>query len=99
MVALAHAVLRRSKLVVLDEATAALDAATDAAIQCAIRRCFHGASTLTIAHRLQTILDSDRVMVLDKGFIAELGPPDQLMETRGGIFREMVQQQRKASTV
>lgn len=78
MVAIARAVLRQSKLVVLDEATAAIDAQTDAQIQLAIRRCFENATSLTIAHRLQTILDSDRIMVLAQGEIVELAPPDDL---------------------
>ena len=90
MVALARAMLRHSKLVVLDEATAALDAANDAAVQRAIRSCFRGASTLTIAHRLGTILDSDRVLVLEQGLIAELGTPHELQTREGGIFRTMV---------
>jgi len=90
MVAIARAVLRRSKFVVLDEATAAVDVKTDAAIQKAIRRCFVNASTLTIAHRLGTILDSDRIMVLQTGEIQELGSPSELREIENGIFRSMV---------
>merc|ERR1712151_910255 len=92
MVAIARAVLRRSKFVVLDEATAAVDVKTDAAIQKAIRRCFRNASTLTIAHRLGTILDSDRILVMQKGEIAELGTPSELREKKDGIFRSMVLQ-------
>jgi len=92
MVAIARAVLRRSRLVVLDEATAAVDASTDAAIQLAVRRCFAGATTLTIAHRLQTIADSDRVLVLAEGAIAELGAPAELRSLEGGIFRSMVEE-------
>nr|QCO69321.1 ABCC1 [Prorocentrum lima] len=90
LVAMARAILRRSKLVVLDEATASLDAATDSAIQQVVRRSFHGATTLTIAHRLQTIMDSDRVLVLQAGTIAELGPPDVLRQKEGGCFQSMV---------
>lgn len=93
MVAIARAVLRRSKLVVLDEATAAVDTATDAAIQQAIRQCFCGASTLTIAHRLETIQDSDRILVLEAGHIAEFAPPQELLEKEHGIFRSMVCEQ------
>lgn len=92
MVAIARAVLRCSKFVLLDEATAALDSATDAAVQLAVRRCFVGATTLTIAHRLQTIMDSDRVMVLEQGELAELGPPAELREREGGIFRGMLEE-------
>lgn len=91
MVAIARAVLRQSKLVVLDEATAAIDAQTDAQIQLAIRRCFENATSLTIAHRLQTILDSDRIMVLAQGEIVELAPPDDLRARDGGVFRSMLE--------
>lgn len=90
MVAIARAVLRKSWLVVLDEATAAIDAATDTAIQAAVRRCFQGATTLTIAHRLQTILDSDRVLVFSDGMVVEMGPPSELRTRPSGIFSNMV---------
>lgn len=92
MVTIARAVLRGSGLVVLDEATAAVDSATDAQIQRAVRRCFKGATTLTIAHRLQTILDSDRVLVLAAGEVVELGPPAELRGIEGGVFRGMVEE-------
>merc|ERR1712032_1567895 len=89
LVAIARAVLRKSKFVVLDAATAA-------AIQRAIRRCFKGASSLTIAHRLDTILDSDRIMVMDAGQIAELGTPEGLRKREDGIFRSLVCQWEKS---
>jgi len=95
LVAIARAVLRRSKFVLLDEATAALDEATDQAIQQTIRRCFEGASTLTIAHRMKTILDSHRIMVLQSGQIVEFGTPEELQDShfaKEGIFRSMLQQ-------
>lgn len=92
LVALARAMLRRSKFVVFDEATAALDASTDAAIQHAIRSCFQEASSLTIAHRLGTIMDSDRILVINDGSIAELGPPADLRQKASGIFASMVKE-------
>lgn len=95
MLALARAMLRQSKLIVLDEATAAMDAATDTLVQKAIRSCFAGASSLTIAHRLGTIMDSDRIMVLDQGLIVELGSPDELRKLKGGIFQAMVKEARQ----
>eukprot|EP00434_Breviolum_minutum_P026643 symbB.v1.2.023547.t1/scaffold2160.1/size87486/2 len=91
MVAIARAVLRQSKLVVLDEATAAIDAQTDAQIQLAIRRCFENATSLTIAHRLQTILDCDRIMVLAQGEIVEFAPPGELRAKESGVFRSMLE--------
>ncbi|CAJ1376512.1 unnamed protein product, partial [Effrenium voratum] len=90
MVAIARAVLRKSKLVVLDEATAAVDAATDAQIQVAIRRCFASATSLTIAHRLKTILDCDRIMVLAQGEIVEMASPEELRKKEGGVFQSML---------
>mmetsp|Transcript_88228 Transcript_88228/g.175269 ORF Transcript_88228/g.175269 Transcript_88228/m.175269 type:complete len:1386 (-) Transcript_88228:154-4311(-) len=97
MVALARAMLRCSRVVLLDEATAALDAGADAAIQQAIRICFRGSSMLTIAHRLGTILDSDRIMVLDQGLIAELGPPAELRAKQGGLFHNMLADAERAT--
>ncbi|CAE7230000.1 ABCC2, partial [Symbiodinium natans] len=90
MVAIARAVLRSSKLVVLDEATAAVDASTDEALQKAIRRCFTGASSLTIAHRLQTIIDCERILVLAEGKIAEFDSPKVLRADERGVFRSML---------
>ncbi|OLQ04012.1 ABC transporter C family member 2 [Symbiodinium microadriaticum] len=90
MVAIARAVLRSSKMVVLDEATAAVDASTDEALQKAIRRCFMGASSLTIAHRLQTIIDCERILVLADGQIAEFDSPQVLREKEHGVFRSML---------
>lgn len=87
--------LRKSRLVILDEATAAIDAATDASIQLAVRRCFQGSTTLTIAHRLQTILDSDRVLVLAQGKVEELGSPEDLQAIENGIFKSMVEESRQ----
>jgi len=89
LVAIARAVLRNSKFVVLDEATAALDAATDQKIQEVIRGSFQGATMMTIAHRLPTILDSDRVMVLVEGEIVQCGSPEELRH-QDGVFRDMV---------
>ncbi len=79
LICIARALLRRSQVVVLDEATAAVDAATDALIQRAIRDCFASATVLTIAHRLNTIADADRVMVLDAGRLAEFDTPIRLI--------------------
>mmetsp|Transcript_22255 Transcript_22255/g.50826 ORF Transcript_22255/g.50826 Transcript_22255/m.50826 type:complete len:1391 (+) Transcript_22255:30-4202(+) len=98
MVAIARAVLRRSKLVVLDEATAAIDASTDAAIQEAIRRCFSEATTLTIAHRIKTILDSDRIMSLADGQVVELDAPTKLLENPAGLFAQLVAETEASSS-
>ncbi|KAK0395659.1 hypothetical protein QR680_001380 [Steinernema hermaphroditum] len=89
LVCLARALLRRSKVLVLDEATAAVDLATDALIQETIRREFKESSVLTIAHRLNTILDYDRVLVLDNGEMKEFGEPDALLSDPSSAFYSM----------
>uniref|UniRef100_A0A914CDE4 Multidrug resistance-associated protein 1 n=1 Tax=Acrobeloides nanus TaxID=290746 RepID=A0A914CDE4_9BILA len=89
LVCLARALLRRSKILILDEATAAVDLATDALIQETIRKEFKHSTVLTIAHRLNTILDYDRVLVLDKGEIIEFDSPQNLLADKTSIFAAM----------
>eukprot|EP00058_Branchiostoma_floridae_P021693 XP_002607183.1 hypothetical protein BRAFLDRAFT_68022 [Branchiostoma floridae] len=83
LVCLARALLRKSKILVLDEATAAVDLETDDLIQSTIRTQFADCTVLTIAHRLNTIMDSTRVLVLDAGRIAEFDSPQDLIASRG----------------
>ncbi|KAI6234102.1 hypothetical protein M3Y99_00844400 [Aphelenchoides fujianensis] len=90
LVCLARALLRRSKILVLDEATAAVDVSTDALIQETIRRQFADSTVLTIAHRLNTILDYDKVMVLDSGVIREFASPQELLQDSNSAFYAMV---------
>ena len=71
---------------VLDEATAAIDLETDSLIQATIRQELTKCTIITIAHRLNTIMDSDRVMVLDHGEIAEFDTPDNLLKNPNTIF-------------
>lgn len=89
LVCLARALLRKTKVLVLDEATAAIDLETDDLIQTTIRQQFSECTVLTIAHRLNTILDSDRVLVLDKGLVAELDSPQNLLNDKQSIFYGM----------
>lgn len=88
LVCLARALLRKSKVLVLDEATAAVDLETDELIQQTIRREFADRTVFTIAHRLNTIMDYTRVMVLDKGFMVEFDTPQALLAQQG-IFYSM----------
>ncbi|PRP78236.1 hypothetical protein PROFUN_13846 [Planoprotostelium fungivorum] len=90
LVCLARAILRHSRVLVMDEATAAVDFETDSLIQQTVRSQFKGATVLTIAHRLQTIMDYDKIIVLDKGVVAEFDSPQELLKIPNGIFREMV---------
>ncbi|KAJ2059706.1 hypothetical protein GGI17_004233 [Coemansia sp. S146] len=90
LVALARALVRRSQLIIMDEATASVDFDTDDRIQRTIRGAEFANSTLfCIAHRLRTIIDYDRVLVLDKGNVAEFDTPWNLLQREGGIFRGM----------
>ena len=76
----------------MDEATSAVDAETDALIQRTVRVEFRQATVLTIAHRLNTILDADKILVLDAGRMVEYGSPRDLLSRRPrGAFREMVE--------
>uniref|UniRef100_A0A8C5L1S6 Multidrug resistance-associated protein 1 n=1 Tax=Jaculus jaculus TaxID=51337 RepID=A0A8C5L1S6_JACJA len=86
LVCLARALLRKTKILVLDEATAAVDLETDNLIQSTIRTQFEDCTVLTIAHRLNTIMDYTRVIVLDKGEVRECGPPAELLQQRGIFF-------------
>ncbi|KAJ7693236.1 P-loop containing nucleoside triphosphate hydrolase protein [Mycena rosella] len=94
LIAMARALLRRSAIVVLDEATSSVDfkardSSTDAKIQNTIREEFTDSLLLTIAHRLKTVIDYDRLLVLDKGKLVEFDTPLQLIEKEDGIFRSM----------
>ncbi|XP_073399008.1 multidrug resistance-associated protein 1 [Dendrobates tinctorius] len=88
LVCLARALLRKTKVLVLDEATAAVDLETDGLIQSTIRKEFEDCTVITIAHRLNTIMDYTRVMVLDRGQIVEFDSPSNLLK-RKGIFYNM----------
>ena len=86
LLCLARACLRRSKLLLLDEATSAVDEALDAAVQRAIRRTFRDATVVCIAHRINTIADYDRVLVLDDGEVVEDGVPAVLAKDPSSVF-------------
>ncbi|KAH9854525.1 multidrug resistance-associated ABC transporter [Lenzites betulinus] len=89
LIAMARALLRRSAIIILDEATSSIDFATDAKIQATIREEFGNSLLLTVAHRLRTVIDYDRLLVLDKGELAEFDTPLNLIQKEGGIFRSM----------
>ncbi|XP_040463336.1 canalicular multispecific organic anion transporter 1 isoform X2 [Falco naumanni] len=88
LVCLARALLRKAKILILDEATAAVDLETDHLIQTTIRNAFADCTVLTIAHRLHTIMDSNRVMVLQAGRIVEYDSPEELLKKQG-VFSAM----------
>ena len=88
LVSLARALLTPSNILVLDEATAAVDVETDALLQATLRSpLFSKRTIITIAHRINTILDSDRIVVLEAGTVKEFDTPKNLMESRGLFFK------------
>ncbi|CAR21771.1 ATP-binding cassette transporter YOR1 [Lachancea thermotolerans CBS 6340] len=88
LLALTRALVRQSKILILDEATSSVDYETDAKIQTRIVEAFSNCTILCIAHRLNTILDYDRILVLDQGRVCEFDTPAALY-ARGGVFTEM----------
>ena len=88
LVCLARALLRKTKILILDEATAAVDMKTDDLIQKTIRREFNDCTVLTIAHRLKTIMDADAIAVLNNGKLQEFDKPSVLL-SRNSSFRSM----------
>jgi len=89
LLVLARAMLARPKLLLMDEATANIDGETDSFIQKMLRTRFRSTTLLTIAHRLDTIMDYDKIIVMGDGKLAEFGSPLELIE-RNGLFRELV---------
>ncbi|XP_047107183.1 ATP-binding cassette sub-family C member 4-like [Schistocerca piceifrons] len=92
LVCLARAILRNNRILVLDEATANVDPETDALIQATIRRKFKHCTVLTIAHRLNTIMDSDKVLVMDAGTMVEYDHPHILLRNPTGFLSKLVQE-------
>lgn len=86
---LARAMLAKPKLLLMDEATANIDGETDSFIQKMIRSRFAGTTLITIAHRLETIMDYDKVLVMENGKAAEFGSPSQLIDA-DGIFKDLI---------
>uniref|UniRef100_A0A0D9WR94 Uncharacterized protein n=1 Tax=Leersia perrieri TaxID=77586 RepID=A0A0D9WR94_9ORYZ len=87
---LGRVLLRRNKILVLDEATASIDSATDAILQRVIRQQFSSCTVVTIAHRVPTVTDSDRVMVLSYGKLVEYDTPAKLLEDKQSAFAKLV---------
>jgi ATP-binding cassette subfamily B protein len=91
-VAIARAVLKDPRILVLDEATSALDAESEHLVKEALERLMRGRTTLIIAHRLSTVMDADRVLVMDAGRIVQNGPHAVLLR-EDGLYRRLVERQ------
>jgi ABC-type multidrug transport system fused ATPase/permease subunit len=89
LICLARAMLNPSRILLLDEATAALDSDTDAAVQHVLKEHFSDRTIFTIAHRLDTVINSDRILVMNGGVLAEFDRPDVLLENPESIFYEL----------
>ena len=89
LLCICRAFLKKSRIVLIDEATANIDTKNDKKIQEVIASKFATSTVLTIAHRLTTLKNSDKILVLGKGEVLEWGSPEELLEKEGGIYREM----------
>ncbi|MGB9620339.1 MAG: ABC transporter ATP-binding protein, partial [Armatimonadota bacterium] len=97
-IAIARALLKNPRILILDEATSSLDAASESVVQEALERLMRGRSTLVIAHRLSTVTGAGRILVMDRGRIIESGLFDELL-SRGGMFTHLYRTQFRAEEV
>ena len=91
LLCLGRALLRRNKILLLDEATASVDVETDCKIQDTIKEAFSNCTVITIAHRIHTVMNYDKIVVMNKGEVIEYGAPNQLLEKTNGLFKHMVE--------
>ena len=96
-VAIARALLRDTPVLLLDEATSALDTKSEAIVQNALEHLSRGRTTLVIAHRLSTVRNADKIVVLDRGRVADQGTHDELL-ARGGLYADLYTLQFKDQT-
>ncbi|KAF9171969.1 Multidrug resistance-associated protein 1 [Mortierella sp. AD011] len=92
LICLARALLRKTKILIMDEATAAVDVETDELIQRTIRQEFKDRTVLTIAHRIKTVMDSDKILVLEKGRVSEFDSPGRLLKNKDSLFYKLAEQ-------
>ncbi|WP_258881758.1 hypothetical protein [Paenibacillus sp. sptzw28] len=95
---MARAIIHDPRILILDEATASVDTETERQIQEAISRLVKGRTTFAIAHRLSTLRNADRLVVLDRGKIVELGTHEELLE-KEGVYHKLVEAQKELSQI
>jgi len=95
LICICRAVLRKNRVVILDEATANIDLLTEKKIQTLISEEFKECTVLTIAHRLQTIISSDKILVMSDGRAEEFDSPENLLENQSSHFTKLVNEMRK----
>jgi ABC-type multidrug transport system fused ATPase/permease subunit len=88
-VCIARAILRKTKVVVMDEATAHIDLKTEEKIQKVLNEKLKGVTVITIAHRIKTIINYDRILVLDNGKVVEFDTPDNLLKDDNSVFSKL----------
>ena len=96
-ISIARAILKDAPVVLLDEATASLDVENETQVQQALSRLLAGKTVLVIAHRMRTVANADKIVVLKEGRVAEQGAPAELMAREGGLYRRMVELQTEVS--
>lgn len=94
---IARAILHDPRILILDEATASVDTETEKQIQDAIQRLIKGRTTFAIAHRLSTLRNADRLMVIERGKLVELGTHDELLALPDGVFKKLVDMQKEVN--
>jgi ATP-binding cassette subfamily C (CFTR/MRP) protein 4 len=91
LLCLARAILSKNKILILDEATASVDRRTDQMLHESLHNSFGNATVIAVAHRLDTVIDHDYILVLGQGKVVEFGPPSELLRNKGGAFDTMVE--------
>jgi ATP-binding cassette subfamily B protein len=97
LISLARALLANPRILIMDEATSSVDAYTELIIQKAMERILKDRTSIIIAHRLSTVRNADRIVVLDEGMIAETGSHDELIE-QGGLYKQLYEMQFRYET-